>query len=381
MMRIVVFLWLFCSLAVAQAQSTVTDSIQSGGLTRYYTIYTPASYDGSEPVPVMLNLHGYGSAAFQQLFYGEFRPIADTANFLLVLPDGTNDLIGMQHWNTFTPPGTGVDDVAFISDLLDTLIASFNIDENRIYSTGMSNGGFMSYELACQLSGRIAAIASVTGSIDIDRFGACNPSHPMPIMEIHGTNDLTVPYMGGGTFGFVPIPDVIDYWVGFNNTNPEPEVIDIPDTDPGDGSTVEHYIYSGGDNGVSVEHFKVIDGGHTWPGTIFLIPSSGSTNKDINASNEIWRFFSQYRLDVLTDIESNEANELTPKLFPNPGNGYVMLELPKSLQGALLTVTDLNGRIVHEDFAFDGILDLSSLPRGIYAIAVGQSDGVMYVHQ
>lgn len=366
---------------VAGAQSTVTDSIESGGLTRYYTVYTPAAYDGSEPVPVVLNLHGYGSAAFQQIFYGEFRPIADTANFLLVLPDGTNDLIGWQHWNTFTPSGTGVDDAAFISDLLDTLIAEYNIDENRIYSTGMSNGGFMSYELACQLSGRIAAVASVTGSIDEDRFGSCDPSHPMPVMEIHGTNDLTVPYMGGGAFGFVPIPDVIDYWVGFNNTDPEPELIDIPDTNPGDGSTVEHYIYSGGDNGVSVEHFKVIDGGHTWPGTIFLIPEAGSTNKDINASAEIWRFFSQYRLDVLTDLGRNEANDLRPMIYPNPGNGNVVLELPVSLQGEQLTVTDLNGRIVYNGIAFVGMLDLHSLPKGIYTIRVGLSDGVMYVHQ
>ena len=374
--------FLSCILLLASvsvgAQTTVIDSIHSGGQSRQYYLYVPAAYDGSEPRPLVLNLHGYGSYAFQQIFYGEFRPIAVTANFLILLPDGTQDVLGFQHWNTFNAFGTGVDDVAFISDLLDSISAEYNIDQNRIYSTGMSNGGFMSYELACQLSDRIAAIASVTGTMDTDHFDYCSPSHPTPVMEIHGTADATVPYAGSGDF--LPIDELLDYWISYNNCNTTPEFTEIPDTDPGDGSTVEHYIWSGGDNGVSVEHFKVINGGHTWPGTILLLPASGSTNKDINASAEIWRFFSRYSLDVLTDLDESDIHPEELLVYPNPGNGLFVLEFPGKNSPIPVLVKDLSGRLVMTGNSADEQMDIRSLPAGIYMLTAGNA-GTIYIKQ
>ena len=137
-MRITTILCLF-SLAQASAQTSISGTIQSGGLTREYLLYVPAIYTGNTPAPLVLNLHGYGSNSTQQQVYGNFRPIADTANFLVVHPNGTLDPQGNRFWNTFLIPST-VDDVAFISDLIDTLESMYNIDPNRIYSTGMSNG-------------------------------------------------------------------------------------------------------------------------------------------------------------------------------------------------------------------------------------------------
>lgn len=353
---------------LVNAQTTILDSIWSGGQYRYYTLYVPAAYDGSEAVPVVYNLHGYSSSAFQQIFYGEFRPIADTANFLIILPDGTKDFIGFQFWNTFAPFGTGVDDVAFLSDLLDTVIATYNVDEQRIYSTGMSNGGFMSYELACQLSNRITAIASVTGSIDVDHFDFCAPEHLTPVMEIHGTNDMTVPYNGSSEF--LPIEDVLDYWVAFNGCDPTPVITPVEDIAPGDGSTAEHWVYAGAANGVTVEHFRIENGGHTWPGTIFLLPSSGSTNKDINASVEIWKFFSRYRLDEVTEISDAAIAAASIKAFPNPANQFLQLELPVSGAPSPVRILDYAGKEVHRFMATTpvAILDVSAFPAGVYLV-------------
>ncbi len=350
------------------AQTTILDSIWSGGQYRYYTLYVPAAYDGSEAVPVVYNLHGYSSSAFQQIFYGEFRPIADTANFLIILPDGTTDFIGFQFWNTFAPFGTGVDDVAFLSDLLDTVIAAYNVDEQRIYSTGMSNGGFMSYELACQLSNRITAIASVTGSIDVDHFDFCSPEHLTPVMEIHGTNDMTVPYDGNAEF--LPIQDILDYWVAFNGCDPTPVITPIEDIAPGDGSTAEHWIYSGAANGVTVEHFRIINGGHTWPGTIFLLPSSGSTNKDINASAEIWKFFSRYSLDQVTGISAEPAVTQPIRVYPNPAKDHIQMELPLAAMAFPVSIRDYAGREVMRFITGNPIetIDVSGLSSGVYFI-------------
>jgi hypothetical protein len=157
----------------------------------------------------VLNFHGYTSNDFEQMWYGDFRPIADTAGFLVVHPMGTVDLVGNTHWNVGWGLST-VDDIGFTSALIDSLAAQYNINQDRIYSTGMSNGGFMSYQLACELSDRIAAIASVTGSFNVNQLTTCHPDHQMPVMEIHGTADPTVPYDGNALFA--PIPSVVNFW-------------------------------------------------------------------------------------------------------------------------------------------------------------------------
>jgi polyhydroxybutyrate depolymerase len=232
------------------------------------------------------------------MWYGDFRTIADTANFIIVHPMGTTDNTGVTHWNVGWG-GSTVDDIGFTEALIDDLIATYNIDNNRIYSTGMSNGGYMSYHLACNLSNRIAAVASVTGSMNMSWFNSCNPNYQMPVMEIHGTADPTVLY--------TTIPDILDFWANFNNCNNTPIVTNMPDINIMDGCTAEHQIWENGDNGATVEHFKIIGGTHTWPGTLF---SSSGTNYDISASAEIWRFFSQFDINGLIST-STSINDKT----------------------------------------------------------------------
>ena len=132
----------------AFSQQTISDSIVHNNVTRYFTTYIPAVYNSSIPVPLLFNFHGYTSNASQQMWYGDFRSIADTANFLLVHPQGGVDSTGNTHWNVGWNGSIG-DDIGFTAALIDSLSAEYNINQDRIYSTGMSNGGFMSFNLAC----------------------------------------------------------------------------------------------------------------------------------------------------------------------------------------------------------------------------------------
>lgn len=328
----------FFIFAYANGQIT-SHTIQHNGLTREYDLYVPTVYDGSEAVPILFNLHGYTSNKEEQTVYGDFRTIADTANFIIVHPNGTFDLSNERWWNAFGVV-SGPDDTDFIISLVNAVNQDYNIDLNRVYSTGMSNGGFMSFELACEASSVFTAVASVTGSMPLNKPSNCNASFPVPAMQIHGTNDAVVPYNGSAQFE--SIENVVSFWVSQTNSNQTPIEINIPDTDPNDGSTVVHYTYEDGDFGSSVEHYMVDGGGHTWPGSAITLPSSGSTNQDFNASKEIWRFFSQFSKEDF--LEAKEVKNLDFSIFPNPSFGIATLEMP--LGDKKIFIHDLSGRKV-----------------------------------
>jgi polyhydroxybutyrate depolymerase len=353
---------------------TVVKTITHDGLQRSYRLYVPSIYDGNESVPLLLNLHGYGSDAFQQEIYGDFRPIADTANFILIHPDGTNDMTGTAFWNAFGAPTETVDDIGFLSALIDTLAEDYNIDLNRVYSTGMSNGGFMSYTLACQLSERIAAIASVTGTMVTPNLNACNCQHPMPVMQIHGTMDPTVPYNGNAQ-GFVAVEDLVDYWVDFNNCNPTAVETAVPDIDMTDACTADQFVYSGGTNGASVELFRVNGGAHTWPGTNPFFATLGVTNQDFSASVEIWRFFSQYTLSQLVSIRETRITEKSFSLFPNPSDGQFSVRFESSTH-ANIQVFNALGKLVLNETSQSQIVNLELLEPGIYFAQVETGEGI-----
>lgn len=360
------------------AQQTINASITHGGLQREYILYVPASYTAATPAPLVLNFHGYTSNAGQQMLYGNFTTIADTAGFLLVHPEGTQDFNGNTHWNVGWGAST-VDDVDFVDKLIDSLAAAYSVDQTRIYSTGMSNGGFMSYQLACQLSARIAAIASVTGSMTFGSSASCNPLHPMPVMEIHGTGDPTVAY-NGSSFSD-GIPDVMNFWANFNNCDTPPTVTNVPDTAPLDGSTVEHHVYPNGDAGVVNEHFKVINGGHTWPGAIITLPG---TNYDINASAEIWRFFSQYDINGVISATEAPAPEKDVRVYPNPVGQLLSVEFASGPQSGVLRLVDLSGKPSHiHTFTREKTLEVmrSGLVAGMYMLQIHLEDGRTYARK
>lgn len=362
------FLLLLLTTLFSHGQETINASITHDNLQRDYILYVPECYTGQKAVPLVLNFHGYTSNATEQMFYGDFRAIADREGFLVVHPEGTLDINGNTHFNVGWG-GSTVDDIGFTAALIDTIASQYKINHKRVYSTGMSNGGFMSYTLACALSDRVAAIASVTGTMNVGQDALCAPTRPVPVLEIHGTNDLTVPYEG--TEFFQGTEAVIDYWVGVNNTKKTPKIKHIPDTNPTDGSTVEHFIYRRGYNGVRVELFKINGGGHTWPGSAFDLGIG--TNYDINASEEIWNFFSRYDINgkIKHHYYRSKNHSYLVDVFPNPASSYITINgnfsknTPYELFSSKGEVV-LSGEITSDNT----IIDISDLSTKMYFLKI-----------
>ncbi len=358
------FLFVFLSIT-SYAQSTINGSFVFGGLTRTYSFYVPAMYDGTQAVPLILNLHGYTSNGTEQSFYANFKNIADTAGFIVVHPEGTIQpgTTTTQFWNVGFF-GSNVDDVGFLTALIDTISAHYAIDPSRVYSTGMSNGGYMSLELACE-SSRFAAVASVTGSMTNVMANSCNPAAPIPVMTIHGTADGTVPYNGNSSS--ISADSVINFWVNRDGCVPSPSITSVPDIVTTDGATAEHYVYATCQNGVTIEHFKILNGAHTWPGAPVII---GTTCMDFSASKEIWRFFSQY---------SNPSASLYAmkkpmvKCYPNPFSEQIMIDAGEE-QIESVILTNLRGEELPIQMEGNKI-STNHLSDGMYLLTLRTSNG------
>lgn len=356
-------------------QTRLELTMRHGGITRDYILYVPTIYNPSLPTPLVLNLHGYSSNNWQQEFYGDFRPVADTANFILVQPNGTPDPLNPSnlHWNARW--GSTVDDVGFLSALIDTIDLTYNINLDAVYSTGMSNGGFMSHTLACELNNRITAIASVTGSMSMAQYNNCNPNSPVPAMQIHGTNDPTVPYIGNALMA--PIDSVVAFWVRENGCDPSPSVTQVPNTNLTDLCTATRYDYLNGTNGAKVAFYKILGGTHTWPGATINL---GVTNMDFNASVEIWRFFRQYRKSRLVNTASITQNS-NISIAPNPSSQSFRVDSEGGV--AEYALFDMFGRmvVVGKPNAISANLDVYDLPNGLYLLELTTFAGDKSTHK
>lgn len=353
------------------AQTTVIDSFVHDGIYRNYRVYIPAIYDGSEPVPLLFNLHGYTSNAIEQEFYGDFRPIADTANFIVVHPNGTGPA-GGQFWNGYTL--SAPNDVGFIEALIDSLSVQYNINANRVYSCGMSNGGIMSYFLADHLNHKITAIGSVTGSMTHAVLASSTPADNIPAIEIHGTADGVVPYNGDATFA--PIDSIVDFWADFNGCNPVPLVIPYPNTATGDGCTATEYAYSGGVDGSEVVLVKITGGGHTWPGAPVTI---GVTNQDFDASIRLWQFFMKFDKGQFIGVPEQMGKTQFTHIYPNPANAYINIE--GLMQGNHVMLVNSLGKTVLNLVAnaLPMKIDLAAYNPGIYILVAGNEKHVLVI--
>lgn len=355
---------------VAFSQQTITASITHDGLQRDYILYVPANYTGSTEVPLLFNFHGYTSNANDQMWYGDFRAIADTAGFLIVHPQGKLDGNGNTHFNVWGT--TTIDDLGFTSALIDSLQLDYAIDEERVYSTGMSNGGYMSFHLACNLSNRIAGIASVTGSMVPQTMANCGASHSTPIMQIHGTADGTVNY-NGTAFASESIQSVLNFWSGYNNTDATAVITNVPNTSTTDGCTAEKIAYLNGDNCTEVIHYKVTGGGHTWPGAPIII---GITNQDFNASKEIWKFLSRYDINGLRATCSLSTKDLglateLVEVYPNPTIGSINIDGDFNEPTEFSVYSILGEKLIEGNVSnTNRTIDLSTLEANIYYLKI-----------
>lgn len=368
MKKILSVLGVVASLGLS-AQTTTDGSITHNGGTRTYKIYVPASYDGSEDVPLVLNLHGLGSNNNEQLLYGDFRPIADTANFIILLPQGLPNQFNQQnHWNANF--GTGVQDIDFLSKLIDSIAADYSIDLDRVYSTGMSNGGYMSITLAGQLSDKITAVASVTGTMTGLQIPENTVSRPMPVMQIHGDADPVVDYNGSvNPLGSsISVDSLLNYWIEHNNCSTTAVVTPVTDINATDGCTATRYDYLNGENGAEVVHYKITGGGHTWPGAFAL--SGKVTNQDFDTSTEIWKFFSKYTKTALVSVKEIVAENNWIKInSENPSSGIIKL-MASNTELYSISIFNLEGRLIETQLNNRGetILNLSSFSNGNYLI-------------
>lgn len=266
--------------------STLNCTIVHDNITRQFFVYVGSGYQSNSPV--LFVLHGYTSRGLWIMNYSGFQSIADDTGFIAIYPQGTLlPATGQTHWNVggWTTSST-TDDVGFINSVINFLNDEYSIDPKRIYSTGMSNGGYMSFKLACDLSSRIAAVVSVTGSMTNQTFDGCNPSHSTSVAQIHGLQDTVVSYAGNGFSK--PIEEVMDYWVSNNNCESEPDTSEISGSNGGG----THDVYSGCDNETNVELYLMTNMGHTWPNL---------NNHDLQASTTIWNFLSKYDIDGLIE--------------------------------------------------------------------------------
>ena len=270
---------------------TCIDAIRSGmqrcdlkhdNLDRYYYIYIPNNLNTNESVPILFAFHGYGSSATRHLNYTNYFQLADSDNFIVIYPQGATTATLSSHWNVggWTSKST-INDLNFVDTIIRLVKDKIEIDDTRIYSSGMSNGGYMGYHLACNLSSKFAAIASVTGSMTNGTYEDCNPIHPTPILQIHGLLDFVVPYDGNA--GSKSIPDVINYWVNYNSCGDDPDTIIKYDN----YSLVSYEIYINCINNVNVKLILHPEMGHDWPTT---------QSYNVNASFEIWDFVSRYNI-------------------------------------------------------------------------------------
>ncbi|HXH19063.1 MAG TPA: T9SS type A sorting domain-containing protein [Chitinophagales bacterium] len=262
---------------------TFTGSLTHGGLTRTYRVHLPPGFSASMKLPLVLNLHGRGSNGQQQEAYTGFNSVADTANAVVAYPDAST-VQGAVQWNVFGLSSTP-DDVGFISALIDTLHARYNIDLSRVYATGLSSGGYMSYKLACALNCRIAAIAPVAGLLVEHPLAPCNLSRPLAVFHMHGTADGVVPYSG--------VAGTISSWRSKIGCPGTPTVTNLPDNDPADGCTVIDSSYRPCNNSTEIVLYAIIGGGHTWPDAVIDI---GVTNHDFPANSTIWNFLKKYTI-------------------------------------------------------------------------------------
>lgn len=374
------FTLLSCNLSFGQ--TNVLDSIIHQTYQRKFTIHLPTGFTNSTPVPVVFMLHGGGGTMTNAQGFTNLNSVSNTNGFLAVYPQGYG-IIPSGGFSWADGRGTsadiaGVDDLGFIDKLLDTLIANYSIDTNKIYICGFSNGGFMTQRFACQQNQRFAAMASLGSIMDTTLFASCNPSRPIPMLFMLGTADPFVPYNGGPMIGSGPvlpivgIDTLIHFWKINNNCITSNTPINVPNTDLTDSSTVTVFNYTNCSCNSDISFYRINGGGHTWPGV--EIPSyeiiAGHTNEDIQASVELWNFFNAHNLcNTILGIDEHIIKP-SIKIYPNPARSELYLNISQD-EKIEISISNLLGHVLIKTHNQNHI-DISNLSDGIYIVIITQ---------
>jgi len=305
---------LFCLPLVLSGQQYLT--YYHDNVYRDYILYLPDNLP--EDAPLVFMFHGYSGSAHGMMNYCGMNQIANENKFAVCYPQGTSDDWNNHFWHVgydFHLNET-VDDVGFVVELANYLQSNYNLSSQFAFCSGMSNGGDMSYLMACQASETFMAAAPVAGCMMKWIYDSCEPENVMPIFATNGTNDNTTWWNGdinnvAGWGAYMSVMDAIEFWTDLNNTS-DYIVEYLPDLDPDDGSYIKAEMYTKGDNNQEVWLYKIVDGGHDWPG------SWG--NMDVNSSEEIWDFFELVIQNSAQGINDNQPNSIfkVHQNYPNP---------------------------------------------------------------
>ena len=338
------------------------DSIPHDGMNRTFLLHLPIGYNDSTDIPLIVAMHGGFGNAYSIENQSQLSAKADVENFIVVYPEGVvGGVLNISSWNAGWCCGyasnSNVDDIGFIDALLDTLINLYAVDTNRIYATGMSNGGFLTYRLGCELSERIAAIAPVAASMSMVD---CIPSRPIPLIDLHSYLDTHIPYDGGIGSGpsnhYNPPQDsVLNFWAENSNC------LDLNDTIV-HNSQYTFIKWTSCDCNSEVHHYITQDGGHSWPGV----------SNFIDATDLIWSFFQQYTLECST---LSISNDVTGKnkifVYPNPTSDIITLKGINSLTDvSYIHLLDNKGALLKKIGINETQVDLSSFSPGIYFLEI-----------
>ena len=292
------FVVVFAAPAAGADQGTITVD----GRVRSYTLHVPSALASTAPAPLVLVFHGGGGSGAQMERMTHFDAVADREGFIVAYPDGF-----AGNWNDGRESTVSrahrahIDDVGFISALIDALSTRYSIDAKRIFATGISNGGIFSHYLGARLANRIAAIGPVAGGIATDFAPQFSPSQPVSVLIMQGTADPLVPYHGGGVLHgsrghIVDTDEAVQLWVARNGCSATPSFGTVPDTVKTDSCVADWRLWDNGQAGTAVELYRINGGGHTWPGGPQYLPRFlvGKVCRDFDAAEVLWKFFAAH---------------------------------------------------------------------------------------
>jgi len=283
------------SLGPSDLTSDAKQHINVNGTDRVYFLHIPKALPHGKAALVLV-FHGGGGHAANMPKFTQFDPLADREGFFVAYPDSVN-----KSWND----GRGLspaDDVGFVRLLIEQLQHSYNIDHKRIYATGISNGGFFSMRLACDLGQKIAAVAAVAATMPEPLVPLCKPSAPVSAMFIHGTKDPLV-HINGGPIGVrrdrgnaVSLRQAAEFWRNWDRTSPNSVAEEVSQPTQ-DSTQVRREVYGRGRDGTEVVVYIIEGGGHTWPGGSQYLPAFlvGKVSHKLDATQAIWDFFKKHR--------------------------------------------------------------------------------------
>jgi polyhydroxybutyrate depolymerase len=372
------YLFLLLGSSLFLEAQTLTNSFVYDTISREYVIHIPASYDAAEALPLLISLHGLGDNMTNFSGAG-FHALSESENFIVVTPQALNFnfsgfAIGTS-WNsgvgaqisilsTSIYPNEAIDDVGFISALIDSISLLYNIDVERIYATGFSMGGFMTNRLGIELNEKIAAIASVSGTMgdNYNRSNAC----PIPAMHIHGTADATIDYNAdysnaGGLYTITgdSVSGLTNFWNSVNQTDESP-LYNANYASSG-GLTFEEFIWENGRNSSVTRHLKVNGGEHVWNTSFY--PS------------EIWNFLSVHKnQDPCVIIGLNEPDSRENfSIYPNPSTDKVYLSAATPIQHVSL-FNALGQKVLESK---EALINISGLSNGVYYVLIQTSESIL----